>query len=89
MAYPNTLTEKKEASYVSLSNDIASEDPATANHAKRMIIARKMASFNADFDRYVSVDLWSQPYDDTTLYATVKSRISALITNLVSLGFGG
>jgi hypothetical protein len=87
MAYPATLLEKKNAAYVGLSNDIASESAATVDHDKRLALAKQMASLNPSFDAYVTVDLAVQGYSDATSAADVKNRISALITNLVALGF--
>lgn len=87
MAFPTTLLEKKNAAYVGLANDIASENPATANHDKRLLLAKQMASLAPGFDAYVTIDLATQGYSDSTLAADVKTRISGLITNLIALGF--
>ena len=89
MSYPTSLLEKKNAAYVGLANDIASESAATPDHDKRLNLARQMASLVPSFDAFVTVVLAIQGYTDATSAADVKTRISGLITNLVALGFGG
>lgn len=88
MAFPTTFLEKKHASYVSISNAIASESNETPKHAARMSLARQMSSLNPSFDAYITIDLLSQGFDDTTPVADIANRLSGLITNLIKLGFG-
>jgi hypothetical protein len=87
MPYPQSYREKINAAYVSLANDIASESAATADHDKRLALAKQMASLVPSFDAYVTVDLATQGYGDATAYADIKNRISGLLSNLVALGF--
>jgi hypothetical protein len=85
--FPTSLLEKKNAAYVGLANDIASESEATVDHDKRLALAKQMASLSPSFDAYVTIDLASQQFSDATSAADVKTRISGLISNLVALGF--
>lgn len=89
MAFPSTLVERKNAAYVWFSNAVASESAGTANHDKRMVLAKKCASLNPDFDAYVTIDFLTQGYTDSTAQADIQNRFSGLATNLIALGFGG
>lgn len=82
------FVDTKNQAYVSLANDIASESEATQDHAARMNLAKQMATGGGSIDWYVTIDANAQGYNEATPLATVKNRISALITNLVKLGFG-
>lgn len=87
-----TFREKLNVSYVQAANAIAAEDPQTANHDKRLAIARQFAAGGGACDQFVTIDMTldaAQGYNDSTPIATIYSRLSALITNLVALGFGG
>jgi hypothetical protein len=88
MSYPTTLSEKKSAAIVSIANDVAAEDPQTADHAARISIVKKMLEAQSFIDRYIVVDFAMQSYDDSTTFDTVKTRLSSLLTNMVALGFG-
>lgn len=88
MAFPTTLIEKKNDAYVWFANAVASESAGTANHAQRMVLAKKCASLNPDFDAYVTIDFLSQGFGDTTTQADVRNRFSGLAANLIALGFG-
>lgn len=83
------FVDTKNQAYVSLANDIASESEATPSHEQRMNLAKQMAQGGGSIDWYVTIDANAQGYNESTPLATVKNRISALITNLVKLGFGG
>jgi hypothetical protein len=88
MAYPETILEKKYAAYVWFANAVASEDPNTKDHDKRMKLAKEMATMNPSFDAFVTVDMNTQGFDSQAKSADIQNRISGLATNLIALGFG-
>jgi hypothetical protein len=85
---PHIFGEKVYASYVWFANAVASEDPGTLNHAKRLKLARLMISSDWVGDQFVKTDFNAQGWDDNTSQDTFNNRLSALATNLVNLGFG-
>ena len=89
MAFPTTLLEKKNATYIWFANAVASEAPTTPSHAERLVIAKSCAGLTPPFDAYVTIDFLTQGYDDSTPLNTVETRFSGLATNLIALGFGG
>lgn len=89
MAFPSTLLEKKHAAYVWFANAVASENPATQNHAQRLSLAKQMANGGGSIDWYVTIDFATQGFTDATSTADVQNRLSGLASNLVALGFGG
>lgn len=88
MAFPTTLLEKKNAAYVAVANIVAAESPATADHAKRLSVAKQLATLSPAFDGFITVDFAVQGFTDATPYATVQARLVTLALNVVALGFG-
>ena len=86
MAFPSNWLELKQAAYVSIASDIASEDPATANHDLRIAIAKQLAAGGGNLDFYLNTDLLGQGYTEATALNTVKNRIAAQIGNIIALG---
>ena len=84
-----TLSEKTSVGYVNIANAIASESPTTENHAQRLIIGRQMAQGGGAFSWYVANDFIGQDFTDATSQSDINNRLSALLTNLILLGFGG
>lgn len=87
MAFPTTLLEKKNASYIWFANAVAAESEATPNHDKRLALARQMASLNPPFDSYVTIDFALQGFSEATALNDVQNRLSGLATNLITLGY--
>ena len=85
---PNILRDKLETAYVWFANAVASEDPGTANHAKRLKIAREIVANVPSFDHFIIRDMTAQGFTDDTAQGDFNNRLSGLATNLVNLGFG-
>ena len=85
MAFRDTLNQ----AYIGIANDVASESVGTANHAQRLAAVKQFAQGGGGMDFYVTNDFTTQGYNDSTPMATMKTRLSSLLTNLVALGFGG
>lgn len=84
--YPTTLFEKKEAAINWFASAVASEDPATPNHERRLNLARQLLHGGGMIENFVTVDFKMQGFDDDTLIADVQNRLSGLATNLLALG---
>jgi hypothetical protein len=85
---PQIFREKLDIAFVWFANAVASEAPETANHVKRLKIARQLLAEPCPFDKFILVDMVAQGYTWETAQETFQDRLSALATNLVNLGFG-
>ena len=89
-AAATTFREKLNVAYVNIANAVASEAPSATDHAKRLAIAKQFAAGGGSMDWFITVDMTlGQGYSDSTAEATIESRLSALLSNLVALGYGG
>ena len=85
-SYPDR--EKISLSYVWFANAVASEDPGTTDHAKRLKVAREMCQNTPCFNEFIFRSMTQNGYVYETDQATINNHLSALATNLVALGFG-
>jgi hypothetical protein len=86
MSFPDR--EKISLAYVWFANAVASEDIATLNHAKRLKLAREMCSNAPIFNEFIFRSMTQQGYVYETDQTTINDYMSALATNLITLGFG-
>lgn len=101
IAFPANFEELKAGGYIAFSNAIANEDPATSDHARRMIVAKALAGGGGIFDYYLRVDLLSQGFGVMTYDAEgnptgmvktvtdVLNRLAATVPTAIKLGMAG
>ena len=82
-----TLNEKQRSAVIWLANAIASESAATADHDKRLALARSLISGSGTpWIYFIEDGSLVSDFTGSTAQQTINDRLSGLVTNMIALG---